>query len=80
MGRNEWKDDRRKRLLDWIMGEYADNCRDRWTNADMPWSYNYGFKRGLKKKEILPKIIKRPRATKSYRKAKEALRRLRLRN
>lgn len=55
MGRNKWKDNRRKKMLAWQSGEYADECHDRWTNADMVWAYDYGFKQGLVKKEILPK-------------------------
>ena len=77
MGRNKWKDKRRERMLSWQSGEYADECHNRWTNADMVWAYNYGLKHGLVKKYILPKEIKRPKATKAYRKAKAALKELR---
>ena len=71
---------RRERMLAWQSGEYADECHERWSNRDMLWAYNYGFKHGLEKKQILPKEIKRPKATKAYRKVKEALSRLRKRN
>jgi len=64
-------------LLEWVSGEYADECHDRWTNKDMLWAYNYGFKHGLEKKEILPKLIKKPKLTKSVLKGKKALARLR---
>ena len=80
MVRNKWKDGRRERLLSWINGEYADECHERWTNQDMLWAYNYGLKHGWERKEISPKEIKRPKATKAYRQAKEALKKLRSRN
>lgn len=56
MGRDKWKDGRRKKMLAWQGGEYADECHERWTNADMVWAYNYGFKHGLIKKEITLKL------------------------
>ena len=78
MARNEWKDKRRERLLDFIRGEHADNVRDRWTHADLLWAYNYGFKHGIEKRQFLPK--KWTKKSDAYKRGMEAIKRLRLRN